>query len=151
VVEDVRSTRTIIVFLVATGLFMAGCSTFERDWNAMSTDPAGEVGMEGRWEGTWQSDENGHNGGLRCIITADEDDTLTARYHATYGSIFTFEYEMPMVVRREGDVYHFAAEADLGWLAGGVYEYAGTVHGDAFESTYDCKRDHGTFRMERAR
>ena len=142
-------TRLILVLACLAPL--AGCSTFERDWKALAGQPAAtaEGGLEGRWAGTWTSDANGHSGGLRCIITRDEHDTLRARYHATYGCCFTFEYDMPMTARREGEALRFAAEADLGWLAGGRYEYDGTVVGDEFTSTYTSKSDHGMFRMTR--
>jgi hypothetical protein len=76
---------------------------------------------------------------------------LQARYHATYGCCFTFEYTVPMVVAQEGEIHRFAAEADLGWLAGGRYEYAGEIAGDTFTSTYRCARDHGTFQMTSVR
>jgi len=138
----------LVVACVAT---MTGCSTFERDWKALADRPVSESAMEGRWSGTWVSDVSGHGGGLRCIITRTENDTLHARYRATYGAGLTFEYDMPMTVEREGETFRFAAEADLGWLAGGRYTYDGTVVGDEFTSTYRSKSDHGTFRMMRVR
>ncbi len=134
---------------------VAGCSTFERDWDALGQTPAVETsvetGLAGHWDGTWLSDANGHGGGLRCIIAPDESGTLIARYHATYSGFLTFEYDMPMSVQKNGDTFRFSAEADLGWLAGGLYEYAGTVVGDEFKSTYKSKGDNGTFRMQRVR
>ena len=45
----------------------------------------------------------------------------------------------------------FTADADLGWLAGGKYEYDGSVEGDDFQSTYNSKGDHGTFEMQRVK
>ena len=147
-------TRFIILILSCCicSLF-AGCSTFQHDWDGLVQNPGVETsvktGLAGQWEGTWLSDANGHGGGLRCIIAPDESGTLIARYHATYGGFLTFEYDMPMSVQKDGDTYRFAAEADLGWLAGGLYEYEGTVVGDEFNSTYRSKGDHGTFRMQR--
>lgn len=144
-----------LILAVWSCSMFAGCSTFQRDWDAMETSSGAvstvEKGLIGQWEGTWLSDANGHGGGLRCIITPNETGTLIARYHATYARILTFEYEMPMRVENDGDTYRFAASADLGWLAGGRYEYEGTVVGDEFNSTYRSKGDHGTFRMQRVR
>jgi hypothetical protein len=142
--------RLLALLVLISAASLGGCSTFDRDWEAMAQTPAG-AGIEGRWSGIWYSAANGHSGGLRCMLTADESGTLTARYRATYAGFLSFEYTMPMAVREEDGAYHFAAEADLGWLAGGRYEYAGTVAGDEFTSTYDCDRDHGTFRMTRVR
>ena len=130
-------------------VLLAGCSTFDRDWDALAETTETGHGVEGRWSGTWLSDVNGHTGGLRCILAANDDGTFQARYHATYAGWITFEYTMPMTVRQEGETYHFAAEADLGWLAGGLYEYDGSIVGDEFRSTYACSRDHGTFEMTR--
>lgn len=114
-------------------------------------------GLPGRWKGEWRSDSNGHHGELRCIITEDESGTLHARYRARYGWFFTFEYDMPMTAERIADdekggrAYRFSASADLGWLAGGVYAYEGTVRGDVFHSTYTSSGDRGTFEMRRVR
>lgn len=143
-----KTLRSLFLILaITTYSFLAGCSTFNRDWKAMEQEPVPSTGMEGRWEGTWRSDASGHDGALRCIITRKEDESLFARYHAKYGGFLTFEYDMPMTVQRDGETYRFTAEADLGWLAGGIYEYDGTVVGDDFTSTYKSKSDHGTFLM----
>ncbi len=151
IMKDHANNIVRALLVMALLSVLPGCSTFERDWKAMADQEAPGAGIEGRWNGTWLSDSNGHGGGLRCIISREEDDTLLARYHATYGKALTFEYDMPMAVVVDGEVYHFSAEADLGWLAGGVYEYDGTVEGDQFRSNYECKSDHGTFEMERVK
>jgi hypothetical protein len=145
-----RMIRNILPILVVVSLaLLTGCSTFNPDWKSIAQSSPVDSGLEGRWKGIWHSDATGHEGDLRCIISRDETDTLLARYHAKYGGFLTFEYKMPMSLQREGDTYRFAAQADLGWLAGGLYEYEGTVVGDAFNSTYTSKSDHGTFQMQR--
>lgn len=134
---------------ILSALILGGCSTFDRDWEAMAQSDNATAGLEGRWNGTWLSDANGHTGGLRCILSKDEEGTLQARYHATWACCFTFEYSVPITATQEGDTYRFLGEADLGWLAGGLYVYEGDVTGDQFSSTYRCERDHGTFQMIR--
>ena len=134
--------------------FINGCSTFNRDWEANAQSEAARsdaaaAGLEGRWNGTWLSDANGHTGGLRCILSKDEEGTLQARYHATWGCCFSFEYTVPVTATQEGDTHNFHGEADLGWFAGGLYKYDGQVTGDDFSSNYSCERDHGTFQMTR--
>lgn len=138
--------RYSIALIVAA--LLAGCSTFNRDWKAMASEPI-PGGVDGRWDGRWSSDASGHDGALRCIVSTDEAGATTARYRATYAGILSYEYSVPMVIERDGALHRFAAEADLGWLAGGVYEYEGTISGDAFHATYSCSRDHGTFEMQR--
>lgn len=130
---------------------LLGCSSYESRWKAAATRPASAAdGLAGRWEGTWQSEANGHSGGLRCIVTRTGDDTFEADYHATYWKIFGFGYAMPLRAgRREGDVVHFNGDADLGWLAGGNYHYDGRATGEEFYCTYRSKSDHGFFKMTR--
>jgi len=143
--------RKVIVFVL---LAAVGCSTFEADWEAAGGMPLPSfpTALEGRWKGTWQSDANGHSGALRCLLRrAEGESRYSARYHATYWGFFTFEYEVLMDASQESGTWKFRGSADLGWLAGGVYEYAGEAQGDEFRSTYASKADRGTFRMSRVR
>ncbi|HVR73379.1 MAG TPA: hypothetical protein VMT52_03570 [Planctomycetota bacterium] len=129
---------------------LVGCSSFERDWQAAGADLAPVVDpIRGRWEGSWRSDVSGHEGALRCLVSASEDGSLVARYRAEYGCCFSFEYSVPMVVEREDDACRFTGSADLGWLAGGVYHYEGRADGKAYTSTYTSEDDHGTFTLAR--
>ena len=152
--------QKVLLASVALALIhAAGCSTFNHDWKLLASEPLTpepddpHAGLLGRWQGEWRSDSNGHHGGLRCIIERDATDEHTgdlhARFRATYGWCFVFEYAMPMEAEVEGDSYRFSASADLGWLAGGVYQYNGTVEGDAFHATYESRGDHGVFEMTR--
>ena len=144
-----RQVRPALAVTILSVAILGGCSTFDRDWEAMVQSDAGETGLEGLWDGTWLSDASRHTGGLRCILSKDEEGTLQTRYHATWGCCFTFEYTVPVAATHDGDTSRFHGEADLGWFAGGLYKYDGHVTGDRFSSTYSCKRDHGTFQMTR--
>ncbi len=128
-----------------------GCSTFEKAWEeaskASTTGEGWAGGLAGRWQGTWLSEVNGHEGVLRCILSPEPNGQYLARYHATYGGAFTFSYEVLMAVEREADTWKFRGSADLGWLAGGVYTYVGQVKAAELFSTYASKSDQGTFRM----
>ena len=149
--------------VVLTGLsLLCGCCSFENKWKAAAaqestatttTTTSASAGIEGRWEGTWQSDGNKHSGGLRCIVTKTGDDAYAAEYKATYWGIFRFGYAMPLTIKQRDDSSAgktaFAGEADLGWLAGGVYRYDGTADGTDFLCKYDSKYDVGTFTMKR--
>jgi hypothetical protein len=127
------------------------CSTFDQDWDAA---PAGAL-PEGRWKGTWTSEENGHAGGLRCIITRKQDSGFEARYYATYDWCifgFSFEYSVPMTGERDGEAWKFRGSAELGcWIAGGLYEYEGRVTESQYTATYKSEGDHGVFKLERVR
>ena len=143
-----------LAFLAAPLLF--GCSRFEGDWRTPSVVRAASEGgdsLRGRWKGSWKSRANGHSGSLRCIMTPLGGDAYRAQFHATFGLVFQFDYTVKMDVRREGDgpdaVAHFTGKADLGKMAGGLYEYAGHADGRVFHSTYRSRDDHGYFKMRR--
>jgi len=143
-----RCFRIFTVLLIGM-LFGSGCSTFNRDWKIAGANPAPAAGLEGRWQGDWLSGVNGHSGMLRCIVTESADGSYHARFKAKYRKVLSFGYTVPLKVERTENLFKFQGEADLGWLAGGVYHYAGRAGPTNFFSTYSCKYDHGTFRMGR--
>jgi len=137
------------VTLLGAILLLTGCSGFRGDWKRAAAIPVPEGSIEGRWEGSWVSDENGHHGRLRCLLTIDETGTYQARFHAKYKRILSFGYDVPLQVIHDGSVFRFTGEADLGKLAGGIYTYEGNASPTNFFSTYKCRYDHGTFQMTR--
>ena len=143
-----RLAMVAVLFLAC-----AGCSRFEKDWRAAAAlDSTGTNSLAGRWQGTWKSDVNGHTDELRCLITPIDAGRFTARYHARYRRglfRFTFQYTVSLAARETPAGWNFSGEADLGWLAGGMYRYAGTASGNRFHSTYDSRYDRGRFELER--
>ena len=105
--------------------------------------------MQGRWEGVWLSDHNGHTGRLRCLVTHRSNDVYQAWFHAKYQKIFSFAYRVTLEVTPGEGEFRFTGQENLGTLGGGLYEYAGSVEGTNFFSTYKSTHDHGTFRMGR--
>lgn len=130
-------------------MWVCGCSTFNRDWRAAAQQPAPANSIEGRWEGRWLSDVNGHNGNLRCLMTRESDTRYQARYRATYRKLLRFSYTVPLTVAAGDGVWQFSGEENLGKLAGGIYRYEGRATTTNFHSTYTSKYDHGTFEMHR--
>ena len=131
-------------------VLVAGCSSFNRDWKRAAIAPQMTNDVAGRWEGSWTSEKKGHHGGLRCLITPACDGVYNARFRAKFWKIFSFGYTAPLTVQHSNAVTRFTGQADLGKLAGGVYNYAGAVTGTNFHSTYESAYDHGHFRMTRA-
>src|SRR4030095_1735842 len=113
---------TILLCFVANG-----CSTFNYDWNIAAKQPTPLNDMQGRWEGKWLSEANGHNGKLRCLLTRLDDTQYKARYRATYGKVFRFSYDAYVTVEQSNESFKFQGDTDLGSLAGGVYHYEGVV------------------------
>src|ERR1051325_10046821 len=128
---------TLCVVLPAVVLFGAGCSSFNRDWKKTGRSSAAAAGLEGRWEGQWISEVNGHHGRLRCIVQKQED-VYQARFRAKYRKILSFGYTVPLRAEPIDNGYKFRGEADLGTLAGGVYHYEGHADATSFFSTYSC-------------
>lgn len=142
-------TRLAAVAVVCWLPWAGGCSTFNRDWDALTAEPVPTDDMTGRWQGTWTSDANGHTGTLRCIMTKLADAQYRARFFATYADVLTFGYTVDLAASDEGGKKHFEGEADLGWLAGGMYKYQGTADATTFNFAYESKDDHGVFQMKR--
>ncbi|HWY77455.1 MAG TPA: L,D-transpeptidase family protein [Verrucomicrobiae bacterium] len=136
-------------FLLLLSSFLTGCSSFNHDWEKAGQWPAPVDDLSGRWDGTWLSDVNGHNGRLRCIVTRKTDGIYRARFHAIYRQVLTFGYTVTLKASPADGIQRFNGEANLHWYAGGVYRYEGHADGTNFYSTYSCKYDHGTFQMKR--
>ncbi len=130
-------------------LLLCGCSTFNRDWRSAAKNPAPANSVEGRWEGRWLSDANGHTGALRCLVTRVDEAHCRARFHAIYGKVLRFTYTVPLTIQSHVDGWEFDGEENLGKLAGGVYYYEGRANATNFSSTYRSTYDHGTFEMHR--
>lgn len=127
----------------------AGCSTFNHAWRKAEHQPTSPHSIEGRWEGRWLSDANGHKGRLRCLMSRQPDGDYAARFRASYLGFLRFGYTVRLKVETRDGVWHFRGEENLGKLAGGVYEYAGQASATNFHSTYRSRYDHGTFEMHR--
>src|SRR6185503_1791788 len=86
------ATVRFSTILATCGLAIAtattGCSTFNRDWKRGSADVALAHDIDGRWEGSWLSENNGHQGRLRCLVTRLDDRSYRARFKATYWKCF---------------------------------------------------------------
>lgn len=125
------------------------CTTFERDWKSAQSTPASHDGLAGAWEGTWESDSNGHHGSLRAVITKCGENQYCARYHATFCKFIPYGYDTYHVAFEENGAMHFQGQTDLGWLAGGSYTYAGWANGHQYAARYRTEDDNGYFRMTR--
>jgi len=147
----IRLVRRIALLVLMPLLVsvIVGCSSFNREWRKAGRTPPPATVLDGRWEGQWLSEVNGHHGKLRCIIRQDGE-VYRARFRAKYRKILSFGYTVQLQAERIDDGYKFHGEADLGTLAGGVYHYEGHADATTFLSTYSCQYDHGTFRMHRA-
>jgi hypothetical protein len=142
--------RSVVSWLSLAALLLAtGCTTFNHEWADSAKASVPRDGLLGRWEGTWSSEVNGHTGSLRCLVSRKVDGTYKARFHAIYQKVLGFGYTVSLNVKESNGVFHFRGQANLGWWAGGLYQYEGHAAESSFVSTYRCKYDHGTFQMSK--
>ncbi|HVY71864.1 MAG TPA: hypothetical protein VHH73_18170 [Verrucomicrobiae bacterium] len=139
----------LAMLVLVLALFTGGCSSFHKEWRTAAKQPTPADEMTGRWQGMWHSDENGHQGKLKCVVSRVDDTHYRATYYATYKSILHFGYTASLQVEKKGTEFVFKGDADLGSLAGGVYTYEGRANPTNFFSTYSSKYDHGTYQLKR--
>lgn len=143
--------RLLLTFCLAA--LLSSCSIgFNREWKA-ALKKGPQPGVEGAWEGTWQSDVNGHHGQLRSVVdpakNAEGDHTF--HYHATWAGFLTGTFHADHRVKPEKDHLQFQGQHTMPDWAGGLYTYKGTIKGDEFSASYDCALDNGTFQMTRVK
>jgi len=138
-----------LILWTVPGLLTCSCSTFNRDWKEAAKQSPPTDSIEGRWEGRWLSDVNGHTGKLLCLLSPESHGNYEARFRAAYWKVFRFSYAVPLRFQQRDTAWHFTGDEDLGKLAGGICHYEGQVTPRKFFSTYWSKYDHGTFQMER--
>src|SRR5438105_3624691 len=126
----------------------SSCSSFNRDWRKTATLATSPNDLSGRWEGCWKSNENGHHGRLRCLVTHKDGQVYEARFHAKYLKILSFGYSVDLEAKTQTNGFTFSGSADLG-IAGGAYHYQGHAEGTNFFSMYSSRYGHGTFRMHK--
>jgi hypothetical protein len=162
--------RRLLVPLLTLVLFgsQQGCRafSFDRDWKrsaltpATSPSPAGGTDLTGKWEGSWHSEGTGHSGRLRAIMEQPLQSTAApggydVRFDAIWGGIFRFGETIRLTTHpapptaTQPATLTFDDTHNLGWLAGGAYQFAGEATADHFTCRYKCSTDHGTFEMKR--
>ena len=130
-------------------LAAGGCSTFNHDYDAALRRQ--HAGIAGCWSGTWSSESNGHHGTLRCILTPHGENAYDARFRAVYCGLIPFEESVLLTGTDSGDLWRFRGEKDLGWLAGGIYQYTGEATATKFMARYTSVHDRRIFEMTRHR
>lgn len=126
---------------------LTGCTTFDARYEAALANRSAP-GVEGAWEGRWQS-ENGHGGDrLRAVVTQREPQKLHVVFRAHFWGIFDIDEVVDLNVTGTNPV-RASGEADLGYWKGGVYQYDATITPVKFDATYTSKYDHGTFTLTR--
>lgn len=135
-------------------IFLAGLSAgcgFDRNWRNLSRSGAPPTdALAGRWEGKWVSEQNGHTGKLRAILTRVDESHYRADFDAMFFAVLRAGYSISLTAKPQAEgTISFEGKENLGALAGGVYRYNGSANGEAFHATYTASVDRGTFEMKR--
>jgi len=134
------------IALLALSLFaLGGCTHFDSQWRAAAERP---TGIDGRWQGSWKSEQDGHTGALLCVIQQTGSEQFSAFFSATYARIFHFSYDAKLIGHPMGDLVHLTGTQDLGWPVG-VYTYDGMASRSQFYCAYRSKDDRGYFALAR--
>lgn len=130
-------------------LLTVSCTGFPRGWSeARQSMPADPV--SGAWVGTWQSDVNGHRGGLRAVAEAKGGGVWHFRYRASWAKVLCGGFAMDATVRPDGKGGQTVRGGqDLGAIFGGVFTCDGTIRDGQFSARYDSKFDRGVMEMRR--
>jgi hypothetical protein len=128
--------------------FVSNARDFKQRWNQPAPPPSAANGLQGRWEGEWTSEANGHRGALRCVLSTSTSGEYEATFHAVYCHALRVCYSVPLHGQLNGGKLSLDGETDLGRLAGSVYSYKGEADDKQFNCAYRCKYDHGTFHLK---
>jgi hypothetical protein len=144
-----RLSLLALFALLALPLILAGCASpkFASDWrHALKTPP---TGIEGAWEGTWLSENTGHQGKLRCLVSSQPHmpHTFNFQYWASWATVLSGSFEVSYFVKPDGDTYSVTGESDLGPF--GVFSHQGHISKDHFQATFRSGEDQGVFEMTR--
>jgi hypothetical protein len=123
---------------------------FKRRWNLPAPPPSAANGLQGRWEGEWISEVNGHRGALRCLLRKTTPDAYEALFYAVYCGALRVSYLVPLHGHTSGGKLLMDGEMDIGRMAGGIYSYKGEADEKEFNCAYRCKYDHGAFHLKPA-
>ena len=131
----------LLVAMVAALGVLCGCRSFESDWNA-ATAPAG---LTGRWVGTWQNTNNTHSGPLRAVITQQDTNHFSARFHAGWGKR-SGSFKTRLSGTWQADTFEFTGKRRI---LGVPIRTTGTATATRLDSGYDSPFDQGTFTLRR--
>lgn len=127
----------------------ANCREFHEQWRAAGR-PADAADLSGRWIGQWLSATTGHGGPLRSVLVMTSPHRWHARFHARYARILRACYVTELhAAETPGGRYTLSGRSDLGWAAGGLYEYDGEASETEFICRYRSRLDEGEFRLRR--
>lgn len=139
--------------VVGVGVLMSSCLSYHARFEKAVAEAAGKYpDPTGPWKGVWQSNWNGHEGPLWCIVTPtpDQPDTYDFRYRAGWGFFKFGNYVHTVKVDKtpEGHLL-LKGEMELPKLVG-THSVDGKVTPKTFDASYKSEKgDHGIMKLRR--
>ena len=127
--------RTLMMYMAFIGFSLA---FIERGLRAQEAT--------GRWKGTWQSAESGHQGSLRANIRRMPDGDYRAVFYGRFAVVVPFIYSTKLQAV-PGQPGRYASTKRLPLL--GEYRMDATVTPREFNAYFSSGRDGGLFSMRR--
>ena len=153
---DAMRPALVRLILLGTLLLCAGCSGFDRRWNAAKSASPHPDSFAGAYQGTWESSQyKGASGKLWCILTRRAPDLYHAEFRATWHGIFSSRHAVDLrVTDRKGRANYASAKisgaAEIRmWIGAGRYRCEGEVTTTGLTADYDAKLDRGRFSLVR--
>lgn len=140
--------RVIAVVVMLTAAYAIG---EDKPATPAPTAPAATAptDISGRWDGTWLSHTNGHDGPISASISKLDDDNYSVHFSGRFWGLFPFEYDMVLTVaERREDALVLSGAKNLGLLFG-TFSYTATVTKSEFNAWYCSRHDGGVFNMSR--
>jgi hypothetical protein len=150
-----------VLCLASLGL-LASCSAF--DWQWMQTDPLPSANpaalLDGKWEGTWQSDATDYAGHIQSIAIHTTqtivDQEAVQQYEASFRlkwyEIGFQEFTLTLnSTKMDNGRIHFEGKKDMGFGSGGILRLDGYIFPDKDEMycDYANDKDSGTYKLRR--
>src|SRR5205823_4942689 len=95
IIQLMRPSRWIAATAAVLFLGLSGCSSFDRDYRQAMTGAAAD-GIEGAWQGRWESQGGHGGGGLRAVLTRTAPDVCHARFRARFWGIFEADEDVDL-------------------------------------------------------
>ena len=150
-----------LLCLASLGL-LASCSAFDMQWLKTPAPTAANPSalMDGKWEGTWQSDATDYAGRIQAIAIhttqANIDKDAVQQYSATFRMRWfeipfdEFTVTLNATLMDDGRI-HFEGKKDMGFSKGGIVRFDGYVFPkkDILYCDYANEKDAGTYKLRR--
>jgi hypothetical protein len=150
-----------LLCLLSVGFF-ASCSSFDWQWAQTPTPAMANPAtlMDGKWEGTWQSDATDYNGQIRSLVIHTTEALIDKEKVQQYTASFRYAWfyipfnEITLTVnatKMDDGRIRFEGKKDVGFYAGGILHLDGYIFPDKdmMYCDYTTEKDSGTYKLRR--